>query len=105
MTSRQTAHSGPLDAVHEIDAFSKVYYGAGARQSFTSKVSTLNIKPSKGANMASPSAVEEEAIYIDPQHPLRGFVICCTSIPADNRVSSFQTSCTLHHDMPLLTLS
>ncbi|KAF4453312.1 hypothetical protein F53441_3975, partial [Fusarium austroafricanum] len=37
--------------------------------------------------MASPHANEEEDIQIDPAEPLKGIVVCCTSIPAEHRTS------------------
>ncbi|KAL5585150.1 hypothetical protein FOVSG1_014539 [Fusarium oxysporum f. sp. vasinfectum] len=37
--------------------------------------------------MASPRANEEEDIQIDPAEPLKGIVVCCTSIPAEHRTS------------------
>lgn len=41
--------------------------------------------------MASPRANEEEDVQIDPAEPLKGIVVCCTSIPAEHRVSTVQT--------------
>ncbi|KAG7413989.1 S-M checkpoint control protein rad4 [Fusarium oxysporum f. sp. rapae] len=37
--------------------------------------------------MTSPRANEEEDIQIDPAEPLKGIVVCCTSIPAEHRTS------------------
>ncbi|RBQ67055.1 hypothetical protein FVER53590_08970 [Fusarium verticillioides] len=37
--------------------------------------------------MASPHTNEEEDIQIDPAEPLKGIVVCCTSIPAEHRTS------------------
>ncbi|KAF9765482.1 hypothetical protein IL306_002235 [Fusarium sp. DS 682] len=37
--------------------------------------------------MASPHPNEEEDIQVDPAEPLKGIVVCCTSIPAEHRTS------------------
>ncbi|KAM0236679.1 hypothetical protein ACHAPO_004719 [Fusarium lateritium] len=37
--------------------------------------------------MASLQAPEEEDIQIDPAEPLKGIVVCCTSIPAEHRTT------------------
>ncbi|KAM0200850.1 hypothetical protein ACHAPA_004848 [Fusarium lateritium] len=37
--------------------------------------------------MASLNANEEENIQIDPAEPLKGIVVCCTSIPAEHRTT------------------
>lgn len=53
--------------------------------------------------MASLHAPEEEDIQIDPAEPLKGIVVCCTSIPAEHRVSSRSCLCHRHHGFCLLT--
>jgi hypothetical protein len=47
--------------------------------------------------MASLHAPEEEDIQIDPAEPLKGIVVCCTSIPAEHRVSYRSALSHLHH--------
>lgn len=37
--------------------------------------------------MASTNAVDDEDVQIDPAEPLKGIIVCCTSIPAEHRVS------------------
>ncbi|PNY24172.1 S-M checkpoint control protein rad4 [Tolypocladium capitatum] len=37
------------------------------------------------ANMASPASGDDEQLSIDPAAPFRGVVVCCTSIPPDQR--------------------
>lgn len=44
----------------------------------------------KGLKMTSLDANDEENIQIDPAEPLKGIVVCCTSIPAEHRVSTIQ---------------
>jgi hypothetical protein len=40
--------------------------------------------------MTSLDANDEENIQIDPAEPLKGIVVCCTSIPAEHRVSTIK---------------
>ncbi|CAM1509857.1 Fc.00g001920.m01.CDS01 [Cosmosporella sp. VM-42] len=40
--------------------------------------------------MASPNAADDDTYPIDPAEPLRGIIVCCTSIPTDQRSSIAQ---------------
>lgn len=65
--------------------------------------------------MASPNPVDDEfeSVSIDPAQPLKGIIVCCTSIPPDQRVCfpRSRVPSTIHflhlsaqtHDMPILT--
>ncbi|KAI8668140.1 hypothetical protein NCS55_00838400 [Fusarium keratoplasticum] len=37
--------------------------------------------------MASSNAVDDEDVQIDPAEPLKGIIVCCTSIPAEHRTT------------------
>ena len=52
--------------------------------------------------MASLHAKEDEDIQFDPAEPLKGVVVCCTSIPAEHRVSNRSSLSYPHHVFCLL---
>jgi len=52
--------------------------------------------------MASLHAKEDEDTQFDPAEPLKGIVVCCTSIPAEHRVSNRSSLPCPHHVFYLL---